>query len=82
MDLPASYTTLFDLKVKQTTANETVFTNVTKVLSKRLCDYFKILYEDPTHIIGGFSKTQSLATIKAFDGEGCKNVTITVETPR
>ncbi len=82
MDQPASYTALFDLKVKQTIANETIFTQSTQVFDSKLKDYFKILYSDETHMIGGFSKTQTVATIKVLDGEGCKNVTISVEVPK
>ena len=82
MEQPASLTTLFDLKIKQTIANETIFASATQVLGHNLGDYFKILYEDQLHIIGGFSKTQSIAIIKVTDGEGCKNVTITLETPK
>lgn len=82
MDQPSSLTTLFDLRIKQKTANETIFTSISRVLDKKLGDYFKILYTDDSHSIGGFSKTQTVATIKVLDGEGCKNVTITLETPR
>ena len=80
--MAASLTILFDLKVKQTIANERIFTNATQVLDRNLGDYFKILHEDDAHMIGGFSKTQSVATIKVIAGEGCKNVTITLETPK
>jgi len=82
MDQPISFTTLFDLKVRQIIHNETIFTQSTQVLAHKISDYFKILYQDETHIVGGFSKTQSMATIKTFEGEGCKNVTVTMEIPR
>lgn len=80
MDAPTSFTVLFDLKVKQTVANETIFTNATQVFAHKLGDYFKILYEDEDHIIGGFSKTQTVVTLKVYEGEACRNVTITLET--
>jgi len=45
-------------------------------------DYFRILYEDEEHMIGGFEKTKSFCTIRIYEGEGCKNVTINLETPK
>ena len=81
-DIASSLTTLFDLKVKQTTANETIISHSTQVFSKKLKDYFKVLYQDDAHIVGGFSKTQTLVTIKIIEGQGCKNVTMTLETPK
>merc|ERR1712004_12765 len=81
-DLPASMTTLFDLKTKQSIANETIITHSTTVFARKLADYFKILYEDEAHIVGGFSKSQSLITIKITEGQGVKNVTMTLETPK
>ena len=81
-DLPSSLTTLFDLKTKQSIANETIITHSTTVFARKLADYFKILYEDESHIVGGFSKSQSLITIKITEGQGMKNVTMTLETPK
>ena len=79
---PISYTVLFDLKVKQSVYINSIFDKATQVLATKICDYFKILYQDDTHYVGGFSKTQSTATVKVFDGEGVRNVTITMEIPR
>ena len=81
-DFPSSLTTLFDLKVKQVIANETIISHSTQVFARKLKDYFKILYEDENHIVGGFSKSQSLITIKITEGQGVKNVTMTLETPK
>merc|ERR1719367_2213990 len=33
-------------------------------------------------MIGGFEKTKSLCTIRIYDVEGCKNITINLETPK
>jgi len=79
---PISYTVLFDLKVKQSVYINSIFDKATQVLANKISDYFKILYQDDTHYVGGFSKTQSTATVKVFDGEGVRNVTITMEIPR
>ena len=82
MAVPIAYTVLFDLKVKQSVYINSIFDAATQVLASKICDYFKILYQDDTHYIGGFSKTQSTATVKVFPGEGVRNVTITMEIPR
>jgi len=82
MEHPGSYTVLFDLKVKQTIYENSIFDKTTQVLAHKISDYFKILYQDETHYIGGFSQTHSTATIRVFPGEGCKNVTVTMEIPR
>merc|ERR1711935_528228 len=82
MAVPIAYTVLFDMKVKQSVYINSIFDAATQVLSSKICDYFKILYQDDTHYVGGFSKTQSTATVKVFPGEGVRNVTITMEIPR
>lgn len=82
MDQPSSVTILFDLKVKQTTANDHILQNATQVLDHKLVDYFKILYECDSQMIGHFDKTRSTANIRIYEGEGLKNVTITLDVPK
>jgi len=75
-------TTLFDLTAKLTVSNQSIFEKVTECLDHKLVDYFRKLYEDGDHMIGGFEKTKSLCTIRIYDVEGCKNITINLETPK
>jgi len=82
MEPPSSYTVLFDLKIKQSVYENSIFDKTTQVLASKIGDYFKILYQDETHYVGGFDKTQSTCTVKVFEGTGCKNVTVTMEIPR
>ena len=82
MEHPTALTTLFDLTAKLTVSNQSIFEKVTECLDHKLVDYFRKLYEDGDHMIGGFEKTKSLCTIRIYDGEGCKNITINLETPK
>merc|ERR1712203_719573 len=78
MEPPSSYTVLFDLKIKQSVYINSIFDKTTQVLAGKICDYFKILYQDESHYVGGFSKTQSTCTVKVFEGKkevpGCMKV--------
>ena len=76
MEHPTALTTLFDLTAKLTVSNQSIFEKVTECLDHKLVDYFRKLYEDGDHMIGGFEKTKSLCTIRIYDVEGCKNITI------
>ena len=56
--------------------------HIKKLVLNISVDYFRILYEDEELMIGGFEKTKSFCTIRIYEGEGCKNVTINLETPK